>query len=131
MLQKEQVMAISLKTENLKRYKDVGMLLVKYGRSDIVKNAGLEDILKEEAIAETEAPKAEELARDLEQMGPTFIKLGQLLSTRPDLLPYPYLEALTRLQDKVEPFSFAEVEEIVTAELGVRKIGRASCRERV
>lgn len=113
-------MSISLKTENLKRYKDVALLLMKYGRSDIVKNAGLEDILKEEAIAATEAPKAEELARDLEHMGPTFIKLGQLLSTRPDLLPYPYLEALTRLQDKVEPFSFAEVEEIVTSELGAR-----------
>jgi ubiquinone biosynthesis protein len=113
-------MAISLSTENLKRYKDVAMLLMKYGRSDIVKNAGLDDILKEEAIASTEAPKAEELARDLEQMGPTFIKLGQLLSTRPDLLPYAYLEALARLQDKVEPFSFAEVEEIVTSELGVR-----------
>jgi ubiquinone biosynthesis protein len=113
-------MAISLKPENLKRYKDVAMLLMKYGRSDIVKNAGLDDILKEEAISTTEAPKAEELARDLEQMGPTFIKLGQLLSTRPDLLPYPYLEALARLQDKVEPFSFAEVEEIITSELGVR-----------
>ncbi|MBD0373385.1 MAG: AarF/ABC1/UbiB kinase family protein [Pyrinomonadaceae bacterium] len=113
-------MAISLKPENLKRYKDVAMLLMKYGRSDIVKNAGLDDILKEEALTSTEAPKAEELARDLEQMGPTFIKLGQLLSTRPDLLPYAYLEALTRLQDKVEPFSFAEVEEIITTELGVR-----------
>jgi ubiquinone biosynthesis protein len=113
-------MAISLNAENLKRYKDVGMLLMKYGRSDIVKNAGLDDILKEESMSVAEAPKAEELARDLEQMGPTFIKLGQLLSTRPDLLPYPYLEALTRLQDKVEPFSFAEVEQIVTSELGVR-----------
>ncbi|HEY0320681.1 MAG TPA: AarF/ABC1/UbiB kinase family protein [Pyrinomonadaceae bacterium] len=113
-------MAISLKPENLKRYKDVAVLLMKYGRSDIVKNAGLDDILKEESATITEAPKAEELARDLEQMGPTFIKLGQLLSTRSDLLPYPYLEALTRLQDKVEPFSFAEVEEIVTNELGVR-----------
>lgn len=113
-------MAISLKPENLKRYKDVAMLLVKYGRSDIVTHAGLSDILKEEAQSVTEAPKAEELARDLEQMGPTFIKLGQLLSTRADLLPYPYLEALTRLQDNVEPFSFADVEQIVTNELGVR-----------
>lgn len=113
-------MAISLKPEHLKRYKDIAMLLMKYGRSDIVNHAGLSDILKEEAAAISEAPKAEELARDLEKMGPTFIKLGQLLSTRADLLPYPYLEALTRLQDKVEPFSFAEVEEIVTTELGVR-----------
>lgn len=52
--------------------------------------------------------------------GPTFIKLGQLLSTRADPLPPIYLTALARLQDDVEPFSFAEVEKIVTTELSVR-----------
>jgi predicted unusual protein kinase regulating ubiquinone biosynthesis (AarF/ABC1/UbiB family) len=60
------------------------------------------------------------LAADLEKLGPTFIKLGQLLSTRADLLPAPYLEALSRLQDQIEPFPFAEVDQIVSAELGVR-----------
>jgi len=53
-------------------------------------------------------------------MGPTFIKLGQLLSTRTDVLPLPYAEALSRLQDDVEPFAFEEVEAIVAEELGVR-----------
>src|SRR5436190_949945 len=53
-------------------------------------------------------------------MGPTFIKLGQLLSTRPDIIPPAYAEALTRLQDNVEPFPFTQVEEIVVNELGVR-----------
>jgi len=53
-------------------------------------------------------------------MGPTFVKLGQLLSSRADLLPTPYLDALGRLQDSVEPFSFGEVETAVTSELGVR-----------
>ncbi len=48
------------------------------------------------------------------------MKLGQLLSTRVELLPQGYLETLTRLQDKVEPFGFAEVEKIVSSELGVR-----------
>ncbi|HEX5733635.1 MAG TPA: AarF/ABC1/UbiB kinase family protein [Blastocatellia bacterium] len=114
-------MGISLKPEHLKRYKDIALLLMKYGRSDLVKNAGLEDILKDE---ETDAgdvpPEAESLADDLERMGPTFIKLGQLLSTRADLLPLPYMQALSRLQDKVEPFSFEEVEQIITSELGVR-----------
>ena len=43
-------------------------------------------------------------------MGPTFVKLGQLLSSRADLLPMPYLDALARLQDRVEPFSFCQVE---------------------
>jgi predicted unusual protein kinase regulating ubiquinone biosynthesis (AarF/ABC1/UbiB family) len=116
-------MGISLKPQHLKRYKDIALLLMKYGRSDLVKNAGLDSVLKDEdpAHAEAEAPpEAKALADDLEKMGPTFIKLGQLLSTRPDLLPMPYLEALTRLQDKVEPFPYEEVEAIVSSELGVR-----------
>jgi predicted unusual protein kinase regulating ubiquinone biosynthesis (AarF/ABC1/UbiB family) len=112
---------VSLKPERLKRYKDVVLLFVKYGRSDLVKQAGLEDSLEldEHAVAETR-PEAEELAADLEKLGPTFIKLGQLLSTRADLLPTPYLEALSRLQDHIEPFPFEEVDRIVSGELGVR-----------
>ena len=114
-------MGLSLKPKHLKRYKDVAVLLMKYGRSDLVKAAGLDPTLDDESPAATATdPAASELANDLERMGPTFIKLGQLLSTRPDILPLPYLQALTRLQDRVEPFSFAEVEGIVISELGVR-----------
>jgi predicted unusual protein kinase regulating ubiquinone biosynthesis (AarF/ABC1/UbiB family) len=114
-------MGISLKPEHLKRYRDIAWLFMKYGRSDLVKQAGLEDALPDEtAEAQPSAPEAADLSEDLEKMGPTFVKLAQLLSTRADLLPVPYLEALARLQDDVEPFSFKEVEEIVTEELGVR-----------
>jgi len=114
-------MGLSLKPQHLKRYKDVAVLLMKYGRSDLVKAAGLDPTLDDESPAASATdPAASELANDLERMGPTFIKLGQLLSTRPDILPLPYLQALTRLQDRVEPFSFAEVESIVISELGVR-----------
>jgi ubiquinone biosynthesis protein len=114
-------MGISLKPEYLKRYKDIAWLFMKYGRSDLVKQAGLEGALDDEsAMTEGGAPEAAELSKDLERMGPTFVKLAQLLSTRADLLPLPYLEALARLQDDVEPFSFKEVEEIVTEELKVR-----------
>lgn len=114
-------MGISLKPEHLKRYKDIALLLMKYGRSDLVKNAGLEEILKDEESETGDVPpEAESLADDLEKMGPTFIKLGQLLSTRADLLPMPYMQALTRLQDKVEPFAYEEIEQIITSELGVR-----------
>jgi predicted unusual protein kinase regulating ubiquinone biosynthesis (AarF/ABC1/UbiB family) len=112
---------VSLKPDRLKRYKDVAMLLIKYGRSDLISVAGLEgSVLPDEIAAETEIAPAEELARDLEKLGPTFIKLGQLLSTRADLLPGPYLEALERLQDQIEPFPYEEVERIVSGELGVR-----------
>ena len=114
-------MVVSLKPERLKRYKDVAMLLIKYGRSDLISAAGLEgSVLPDEIAAESTTAPAEELAADLERLGPTFIKLGQLLSTRADLLPGPYLDALERLQDQIEPFSYEEVERIVSGELGVR-----------
>ena len=113
---------MSLKFKHLKRYKDIALLLIKYGRSDVVKHAGLQDALEPDAPVETTTgpSKADELAQDLEKMGPTFIKLGQLLSTRADFLPPAYLHALTRLQDKIDPFPFEQVEAIVAAELGVR-----------
>jgi len=113
---------LSLKPESLKRYKDVIALLVKYGRSDLVKQASLAKTggNHSNALAPTVAPKAEELASDLESLGATFVKLGQLLSTRGDLLPEPYLDALSRLQDQVEPFPYEDVEQIVSSELGVR-----------
>jgi predicted unusual protein kinase regulating ubiquinone biosynthesis (AarF/ABC1/UbiB family) len=98
-------MGLSLKPERLKRYKDVVALLFKYGRGDLVQSTGLTSapIEQDRALQKSAQPKAEELADDLERLGPTFIKLGQLLSTRGDLLPAPYLEALARLQDQVEP----------------------------
>ena len=115
-------MVVSFKPERLKRYKDVAKLLIKYGRSDLISAAGLEDSVLPDEIAEESgaAAPAEELAKDLERLGPTFIKLGQLLSTRADLLPGPYLDALERLQDQIEPFPYEEVERIVSGELGVR-----------
>jgi predicted unusual protein kinase regulating ubiquinone biosynthesis (AarF/ABC1/UbiB family) len=114
-------MGISLKPQHLNRYRQIAWLFVKYGRSDLVKDAGLEETLEaEQRVTPKEAAKASELADDLEKLGPTFVKLGQLLSTRVELLPRAYLEALARLQDEVEPFPFDEVEKIVTSELGVR-----------
>src|SRR3954463_14046026 len=114
-------MAISLKPQHLNRYRQIAWLFIKYGRSDLVKSTGLEETLAaEQRVTPKEAAKADELAADLEKLGPTFIKLGQLLSTRVELLPQAYLDALSRLQDKVEPFAFDEVETIVSSELGMR-----------
>jgi len=115
-------MKISLKPKHLKRYKDIALLLIKHGRSDVVKHAGLHDALELDTSVETTAgaSKADELAHDLEKMGPTFIKLGQLLSTRADFLPPAYIHALTRLQDQIDPFPFEQVEAIFSGELGVR-----------
>jgi ubiquinone biosynthesis protein len=111
---------ISLRPRHLTRYAEIARLFLKHGLSDVVKTSGLDEALDPATSPEPPATGADELAADLERLGPTFVKLGQLLSTRPDLLPAPYLDALARLQDRVEPFPFAEVEEIVSSELGVR-----------
>jgi ubiquinone biosynthesis protein len=116
-------MGLSLKPKHLGRYGDLARLLVKHGRRDLVEGAGLEAALpREERTVGDGAvpPEAAELADDLEKLGPTYIKLGQLLSTRADILPVAYMEALGRLQDRVQPFPGAEAEGIIEEELGVR-----------
>ena len=102
-------------TGRLGRYKDIAWFAAKYGRADFVTNA-----LNGEATASADPATAQAFATDLESLGPTFIKLGQILSTRADLLPPPYLDALARLQDKVEPFPYDDVERTIREELGTR-----------
>ncbi|MDQ3800395.1 MAG: AarF/UbiB family protein [Acidobacteriota bacterium] len=114
---------MNFNVENLSRYKDISWLLIKYGRSDIVKQAGLEEVIAEEYETAGDSEQkndAGELAADLERLGGTFIKLGQMLSTRADLLPPVYLDALAKLQDNIDPFPFEQVQQIVSTELGVR-----------
>jgi ubiquinone biosynthesis protein len=113
-------MHLHLNARHWEQYRNIALLLMRHGRSDLVKKAGLDDVLNQSVAEPVPLAEAKSLAEDLEKMGPTYVKLGQLLSTRPDLLPAGYLEALARLQDRVEPFGFSEVEAIVTSELGVR-----------
>jgi ubiquinone biosynthesis protein len=113
---------MKLSANHLKRYRQIARLLWKYGRGDLVQQMGVEGALdsEEQKPPDPAASKPEQLADDLEVMGPTYVKLGQVLSSRPDLLPEPYLKALARLQDRVKPFGFDEVEQIVMSELGIR-----------
>ncbi len=68
-------------------------------------------------LANSELSIPARVCKSMTELGPTFIKLGQLLSTRPDLIPLQYLSEFTKLQDRVDPFPFASVEEIVRREL--------------
>lgn len=114
-------MGFSLKPPRLRRYKDIARLILKYGRSDLFKGVDLD--FGDAAPADPSpaaAAKAEELAADFEAMGPTFIKLAQLLSSRSDLLPPATIDALSRLRDKVEPVDGAQILKIVEDELGAR-----------
>jgi ubiquinone biosynthesis protein len=100
------------------RYAALVRLLVRHGHSDLVSGAGLDSYVGDGEVPSGDVDRAEAFARDLESMGPTYIKLGQLLSTRFDLLPAAYTTALSRLQDEVEPFPYEHVAELVAQELG-------------
>lgn len=113
-------MKLSLRPQHLKRYKDIALLFFRYGNSEVFKNAEWDDLLAEEAETPVIGDAPERLTDDLERLGPTFVKIGQLLASRADLLPLPYLNALSRLHEDVKPFPYAEVEKIVQEELGVR-----------
>ncbi|HYG24592.1 MAG TPA: AarF/UbiB family protein [Verrucomicrobiae bacterium] len=104
----------------LKRYKDIAVLFGKYGQPGLISKFGIET----NGDAGPGNADANDLPNDLERLGPTFVKVGQLLSSRADLLPERYLKSLARLQDKVKPFSYREVELIVEEELGT-KISKA------
>ena len=112
-------MSLRIDTSHVKRYRQIAMLLARHGRGDLVRSSGMGSVLDDE-IAEGDPEAAAHLADDLEAMGPTFVKLGQLMSSRVDLFTPAYIEALARLQDDVEPFSFEQVEEIIADELQVR-----------
>jgi len=101
----------------LKRYKDIALLMAKYSQATNRSRFGSDAPARAEARSES---KAHELPNDLERLGPTFVKMGQLLSSRADLLPPEFLKPLARLQDKVKPFPYQDVEFIIENELGAK-----------
>lgn len=116
---------MSLLPENLMRYQKFLAFMLKYWNSDLLHNTAshaMEETQENKFQNFEESP--EELVSDLQRMGPTYIKLGQLLSTRPDLLPDDYLEALSSLQDDLPTIPFEDVREIVESEIG-EKISKA------
>src|SRR5712691_4024833 len=113
-----------LKTRNITAYRDLLILFTRYGRKDFRLSFDPQDLLAEESSTTEIEPdvqaRAKAFAQSLKKMGPTYVKFGQVLSTRPDIVPPEYIAELESLQDDVEPFSFAEVERIVEEELGAR-----------
>lgn len=105
------------KVEHLLRWRQIAGLLWKHGRS--VRAHGTAGDEQDPPGTRGGSPP-QQLADDLEAMGPAYVKLGQVLASRPDLLPPDYTQALARLQDNVKPFDFAQVRAIVEQELGAR-----------
>jgi len=106
----------------LKRYKDIAYLLAKYSQTAARNRFGTDSPTPASPNGKHTAvdDKARELPDDLEKLGPTFVKIGQLLSSRADLLPQKFLKPLSRLQDKVKPFSYEDVQFIIENELGAK-----------
>jgi ubiquinone biosynthesis protein len=111
---------------HLRRYRHILAVLMKYGFAEVAGRLGrgVRKLLGRKAVPREVAPSEEPLTRPqrvrlaLEELGPTFIKLGQLLSTRPDLIPPEYARELEKLQDRVGPEDFKDIRDQVESELG-------------
>ena len=112
---------MSVLPNNLLRYQKFIGFMLKYWNSDLFTNTASRAMDGNSGSSlNTYDQTPDELVEDLKNMGPTYIKMGQLLSTRPDLLPDAYLKALATLQDDVPAIPYKEVHRIVEEEIGTR-----------
>lgn len=109
---------------HISRYREIASALIRHGFGIVVEEIGFAQFLSfpQKLFFETKGKDSkttgERIRLVLQELGPTFVKLGQIASTRPDLIPEEIVRELEKLQDRVPPFSFQEVREIVEAELG-------------
>jgi ubiquinone biosynthesis protein len=111
---------------NLNRYRQILAVLFKYGFDDVIDmlkidqyiEIGLQMITRKRGEPLERLSRAVRVRMALEELGPTYIKMGQILSTRPDLVPVDFIRELSQLQDTVPPFSFSDVCRIIQQETG-------------
>lgn len=123
-----QIPGIHKTYRNIKRYRQIFSVLLKYGFDDIVERLKLDTIVKigrkitrtGKSVERLEhLTTAQRLRMALSDLGPTFIKLGQVLSTRPDLVPLEFVKELEKLQDQAPPFPPEEAMKIVSSQLNM------------
>jgi ubiquinone biosynthesis protein len=111
---------IQRRLKGIARFRQIAFVLAKYGFGEVLSRLGislrLTSFFRKRVRPDASGP--ERLIMVLEELGPTFIKFGQTLSTRSYLLPPEYRPALARLQDRVSPFPYEEVRRIIRDELG-------------
>jgi ubiquinone biosynthesis protein len=113
---------------NLNRYRQILAVLFKYGFDDIVDHLKIDQYIEIglQMLSRKRGDRVERLSRAtrvrlaIEELGPTYIKMGQILSTRPDLVPVDFIRELALLQDKVPSFPFSDVRQIIQNEMGQR-----------
>lgn len=111
---------------HIQRYRQILTVITKYGFIDVVSALNIEQYLEIGLRIVTlkrhekldRLPRAVRVRKMLEELGPTFMKMGQILSTRPDLLPAEFIAELSELQDSVQPFSYDRAAAIVAEEFG-------------
>lgn len=111
---------------HLNRYRHILTVLFKYGFGDLVDilkieqylEIGLQMISRKRREQVEKLGRAERVRMVMEELGPTFVKLGQILSTRPDLISVEFIQELSKLQDNVPPFPYTEAIQIIECELG-------------
>jgi ubiquinone biosynthesis protein len=111
---------------NLNRYRQILAILFKYGFGDLLDRLKIEQYIevglqlisrnKRDRLAKLSRAKRVRMA--FEELGPTYVKLGQILSTRPDLVPVDFTREFSKLQDEVPSFDFSDVSKIIETELG-------------
>ena len=106
-----------LPLKDMARAREILGVLVRHGFGEMLGQLPKQLAAKQEAGSAGRGAGPERALRVVEDLGPTFVKLGQILSTRPDILPPDYIEAFSKLQDAVPPFSGEEAEFIVAQEL--------------
>jgi len=109
-------------TRNIGRLSEIAQVAVKHGFGYFFERHRLTDLfpwVSHDGSAETQSDRGRRLRETLDELGPTFVKFGQLLSTRPDIVPPDIVVELQKLQDDVTPIPYAEVERVIREELGV------------
>ena len=116
---------VSRTYRHMNRYRQIITVLFKYGFGDLVDRLhvgqyleiGMQMVSRKRRERVEKLTRSERLRMALEELGPTFVKMGQILSSRPDLIPVEFIEELSKLQDSVPPFPFSQVREIIETEL--------------
>ncbi len=110
-------------SRHLKRHRQVVHILVKHGFGQLVDQSRLRGGIsryfpKRQGHEVAPLTRSERVRLALEELGPTYVKLGQMLSTRPDLIPPEYIAELEKLQSSVPAFPDDEAKQIIESELG-------------